>query len=124
MAVDSDRLKQCVKLIESIFVPNINRHAISGSAVIRVEGSRVVDEGCVDILIDILSERGYRVSCDPRTINIPVRVDPHTHAIEVASKTIYVFHVNFPRHDIRGVFGHVDDDPKEIASDVAVTEKL
>ena len=74
--------------------------------------------------MDILSERGYRISVDKRSFSIPIRVDPQTFMVLSEKRNIYVFDIRFPRHLIREVFGGGNDiNPKDLASGVDETER-
>ena len=62
---ENELFTQIAALIERKFVPAIRRHALSGRAVVRVSDSSLASDIAVDMIIDILSERGYRVTAIP-----------------------------------------------------------
>jgi adenylate kinase len=64
----------------------------------------IKDPMYIDILMDILSERGYIVSVDSRSVSIPVKVDLATGEIMTHEQTTYLFDVRFTQHQIRGIF--------------------
>lgn len=77
-----------------------------------------------EIIMDILSERGYRVSAEKRFFYIPRHVDKETFNIVNDVKVIWIFSVKFQQHQIRGVYGSDDGaNPKGLIHDVSETEK-
>ena len=56
---------QIIALIERKFLPAIHRHALSGRAVVSISDSSLGSNIAVDMIVDILSERGYRVTAIP-----------------------------------------------------------
>ena len=59
--------------------------------------------------MDILSERGYRISAENRSVKHPIRIDKDTFEVISETNRIWIFSVNFPQHHIRGVFGGETD---------------
>ncbi|KAI3653912.1 hypothetical protein MP228_001859 [Amoeboaphelidium protococcarum] len=111
---------ECIQMVEQLFVPAIQRHAISGYGIVRVDGEHINSERQVDMMMDILSERGYHVTVDKRIINVPVKVHRDTFEIISQRNPVYVFKVRFAQHGIRGVFSA--DDPKEYTNTLKVSE--
>jgi hypothetical protein len=66
--------------------------------------------------MDVLSERGYRVSVDPRVFSKPVRVNPETWEIQSEQTVRYIFSIQFPQHSLRGVYNA--EPAKDLISDV------
>ncbi len=46
-------------MIEREFVPSIRRHAIAGIAIVRTENAIFKSELAIEMVLDVLSERGY-----------------------------------------------------------------
>ena len=67
--------ERVAKVIENEFVPAIRRHAITGKAHIVTQNPLFDEAMAVDMLIDTLSERGYRVMYELSRQSIPERVD-------------------------------------------------
>ncbi len=67
-----------VELIQSKFIPIIQRHAISGRAVINNEDEVLSDPLALAMLIDVFSDRGYHAAVDKQLSKIPERVNVHT----------------------------------------------
>jgi len=57
----------------------------------------------IDIVLDILSERGYHVFFDSKEVETPELFDAQTFRIKVSRKKLYFFHIEFQRHSIRQV---------------------
>ena len=93
--------EEVVDLIKSDFMPIIERHAISGSAVINTEDSVLHDPEALAMLIDIFSERGYHAIVDLHREEIPDSIDPKTFKIKTRIKLIFRVRVQFKGSDIR-----------------------
>jgi adenylate kinase len=90
-----------VALIQSDFMPIIERHAISGMAVINTEDEILHDPDALAMLIDIFSERGYHAMVDLNREEIPDSIDPKTFKIKTRIKLIFRVRVQFKGSDIR-----------------------
>ncbi len=94
-------LEKVITIIQEKFMPIVKKHAISGLALINSE-NEIFDEAlALPMLIDIFSERGYHAVVDVRRHNVPICVDPVTHAIHSISKRTYRFHISFRGSEIR-----------------------
>ena len=115
-------LKAAVELIEEHFLPAIRRHAISGSCVVRLTDTQM-PKGAVDMIVDVLSERGYRVSVDCMTTKTPSKMNLVTGDIVCSTESSHLFQIRFPEIQIRGIFGQTDDAVhRHMAGDVVDTE--
>ncbi|KAI9489136.1 hypothetical protein BDB00DRAFT_844847 [Zychaea mexicana] len=101
--IEPVRLQSAIQFIDDHIIPQVNRHSISGHAMIRTEDSLLSDGHFVDIVMDVLSERGYHVSFDSRTHHEPVRVDLTTGKIELETHHTYMLSIHFPKHYIRAL---------------------
>ncbi len=61
----------------------------------------------VDIIMDVLSERGYIVSVDCRQFTVPIKVVPGTWEILASERTLHLFDVRFTANQIRGVYDDI-----------------
>lgn len=93
--------EQVVALIKSDFMPIIERHAISGTAVVNTEDGVLHDPDALAMLIDIFSERGYHAIVDLHREEIPDSIDPKTFKIKTRIKRIFRVRVQFKGSDIR-----------------------
>ncbi|HQZ27085.1 MAG: nucleoside monophosphate kinase [Verrucomicrobiales bacterium] len=96
-----DLFKRVVELIHVKFIPIIQRHAISGRAVINNEDQILADPLALGMLIDIFSDRGYHAVVDKQLTKIPERVNVATGEIEFRPNTTYRIRVYFEGSDIR-----------------------
>lgn len=90
-----------VRMISEQFIPACRRAAFAGTAVVKVsptsEGWRELQQPlCVDLVVDILSERGYSVRHDVVSQQVPTRVDLTTGLIECTTMDTHRFVVQFP----------------------------
>ena len=90
-----------VALIKSEFMPIIERHAISGTAVVNTEDAVLHDPVALAMLIDIFSERGYHAIVDVNQEEIPDSIDPKTFKIKTRIKRIFRVRVQFKGSEIR-----------------------
>ncbi len=90
-----------VELINVKFIPIIQRHAISGRAVINNEDQVLADPLALAVLIDIFSDRGYHAVVDKQLTKVPERVNIQTGEIEFRPNTTYRIRVYFEGSEIR-----------------------
>ncbi|MGZ0657416.1 nucleoside monophosphate kinase [Coraliomargarita sp. W4R53] len=92
---------QVIELIRRDFMPIIERHAISGSAVVNTEDKVLLDPDALAMLIDIFSERGYHATVDVHREEIPDSINPKTFKIKTRIKLIFRVRVQFKGSEIR-----------------------
>ncbi len=97
----TDLFARVVELIEKKFIPIIQRHAISGRAIVNSEDPLLDESMALMMLIDTFSERGFHAVIDKRIQDIPERVDLKTGQIERRTKSVYRIQIYFPGSDIR-----------------------
>lgn len=90
-----------IDIITKVFIPIIERHAISGRAVVNTEDELFSDPLALAILIDIFSERGYHAVVDKQLNRVPDRVDLKTGEIQFRPNTVYRIRVYFEGSEIR-----------------------
>ena len=93
--------KDVVDLINSKFIPIIERHAISGRAVINNEDKVLSDPIALGILIDVFSDRGYHAVVDKQLNRVAERVNVETGKIEFRPNTTFRIRVYFEGSEIR-----------------------
>ena len=92
---------QVVELIQSKFIPIVEKHSISGLAYINSEDSIFADPLAIAILIDVFTERGFTAVVDIRKMEVPERIDPKSYEIINKVKKVYRVRINFPGSKIR-----------------------
>ncbi|KAF9435697.1 hypothetical protein BGZ76_005717 [Entomortierella beljakovae] len=92
---------KAVHFIDNEVLPMVNRHAISGQALVRSDNPILADPKIAEVVISILSERGYAVTMDDRIHETPKRVDPETWEIILERTHVYALNVRFPQHHIQ-----------------------
>ena len=90
-----------VDLINGKFIGIIQRHALSGKAMVNSEDALFDEPGAIPILIDVFSERGFHAVVDKTIREIPDRFDLETGKITTRNKTVYRIQINFEGSDIR-----------------------
>lgn len=97
----AELFREVVDLINRKMIPIIERHAISGRAVINNEDEVLSDPLALAMLIDIFSDRGYHAVIDKQLSKIPERVNVKTGEIEFRPNTTYRIRVYFEGSEIR-----------------------
>lgn len=90
-----------VDMVKDKFMPIIERHAISGHAIVNTEDELLGDPLALSMLIDIFSERGFHAVVDKTITEVAERLDPDTHEIRCRRKAVYRIQVRFPGSEIR-----------------------
>ncbi|RCI05142.1 hypothetical protein CU098_009301 [Rhizopus stolonifer] len=98
---EPQNVQKAIQFIDNHVIPQVHRHSISGHANIRTEDPMLGDDHFANIVMDVLSERGYHVFLDRRAHHVPVRFDMKTGKIELDTHHIYLLTVEYPKHYIR-----------------------
>ena len=97
----TDLFIKVVNIIQSKFMPIVQRHALSGRAQVNTEDTLFHNPLALSMLIDIFSERGFHAVVDKHIQNVPSRFDLETGEIELREKVIYRVQINFKGSQIR-----------------------
>ncbi|GAB5404055.1 MAG: nucleoside monophosphate kinase [Aureliella sp.] len=97
----TDLFIRVVNMIQSKFMPIVQRHALSGRAQVNTEDSLFHNPLALSMLIDIFSERGFHAVVDKHIQPVPERIDLETGKIELREKIIYSVQINFKGSQIR-----------------------
>jgi len=92
---------EVIEIIKNEFTPVIEQNIISGKAQVRTQNSVFNDHEAVEMVLDVLSERGYHVTSHNVTEQVPTRIDLQTGAIYCETTVKFVFSVKFKRSIIR-----------------------
>ncbi|MBK1857141.1 nucleoside monophosphate kinase [Cerasicoccus arenae] len=98
---ESELFCEVVKLVAEKFMPIIERHSISGYAIVNSESDVFAHPLASAMLLDIFSERGYHATVDIQRDEIPYKIDPKTFKIETKLKRVVRVHVRYPGSEIR-----------------------
>jgi adenylate kinase len=93
--------KQVAAFIETHIVPVIVRHALAGRCVVKTDSALFEDPTAVDMVLDILSERGYHAVYQEQRTPVPERFDPQTGAIACQDRIQHTFEIRFHPPEIR-----------------------
>ncbi len=97
----TDKFIRVVDLLQTKFMPIIERHALSGRSIVTTEDPLFGDPLALAMLIDIFSERGFNATVDKRIHEVPERVDLTTGVIHVTTKAVYRIQIQFKGSEIR-----------------------
>jgi adenylate kinase len=93
--------KEVAAFIETDVVPVVVRHALAGRCVVRTDSALFEDATTVDMVLDILAERGYHAFYQAHHTPVPQRVDLQTGAISCQDRTQHTFEIRFQPPEIR-----------------------
>lgn len=95
-----------IELVNADFMHIIKRQALGGRAIIR-SNSPLLEQGIVvNMVLDLLAERGFSVVLDVVRTRVPTHMDPqvqgNTAGARIISRTEknFVFHIQFPKPQI------------------------
>ncbi|MGE9295252.1 MAG: nucleoside monophosphate kinase [Puniceicoccales bacterium] len=98
---EADLFSRVVQMVAEKFMPIVERHSISGYAIINSESELFDHPLASAMLLDIFSERGYHGTVDIQREEIPHKIDPKTFKIECRVKRVVRVHVRFAGSEIR-----------------------
>ena len=97
---NTDLFIRTVNIINAKFMPIINRHALSGRAVVNSIDPIWHDPLAIAMLIDIFSERGFHAVVDKHIQETPEKVDLQTGVIRRSEKVVYRIQIHFKGSEI------------------------
>eukprot|EP01114_Cavostelium_apophysatum_P016029 TRINITY_DN4493_c0_g1_i1.p1 TRINITY_DN4493_c0_g1~~TRINITY_DN4493_c0_g1_i1.p1 ORF type:complete len:508 (-),score=104.28 TRINITY_DN4493_c0_g1_i1:1005-2528(-) len=92
---------EVINSISHDFLPAIEMHAFSGFVKIKMTKGLFNDSMAVQMVLDVLSERGFHVSYSQLEERIPHRIDIRTGIISLSHTIIHEFDVTFSKAFIR-----------------------
>ena len=96
-----DLFHKVLEMVQKKFVPIIQRHAISGIAMVNSEDKTLDEPLALAMLIDVFSERGYHAAVDIRRIEVPETIDLQTGQVSCREKKVYRITIRFRGSEIR-----------------------
>jgi adenylate kinase len=103
----AEMFDQVVDMIARDFVHILKRQALAGRAIIRSSNPLLTNKTALNMVLDILAERGFFVTLEVQQETVPVLVDAAVpgdttgQAIHSKVNRVYKFEVQFPRPNIR-----------------------
>ncbi len=97
----SELFRQTASVIAGEFMPAIRRHAVAGRAHIKTHHAIFANALAIDMVIDTLSERGYRVLYEQESQPVPLAYDPTTGAVTCEDRVVHRFEIRFHPPEIR-----------------------
>lgn len=90
-----------IAFIDEEVVPTILMHAMTGLAKLNSDNELFADPLAMSMLVDVLSERGYRACATVDARDVPVRIDPATNYVICMRRPRYRFEFQFQGSQIR-----------------------
>jgi len=97
----SDLFEQVTACIVEQFMPIIQRHGISGMAIVNSEDEMFHNPLALQMVLDVFSERGFKTTIDIRKKERAERVNLETGEIQYSAKRVYKFRIQFAGSVIR-----------------------
>lgn len=98
----SDIFKATIQIIDQRVLPILKRSGMAGEAhFITRDGFFTTTPLAVDVLTDVLSDRGYHVTYAPRVVQLPVKVDIQTGEITYKKQITHFFKIRFMVSSVR-----------------------
>jgi adenylate kinase len=96
-----DLFVEVVDRIKNKFMPIIQRHALSGRAIVNSEDPLFNNPLALSMLIDVFSERGFHAVVDKQIHHVAEKVCPETGQIQKREKALYRIDIKFKGSSIR-----------------------
>jgi adenylate kinase len=101
-AVEQTELfQQVINLVMERFMPIVNRHALTGHAIVNTEDPIFERPAALAMLIDVFSERGFQAVVDKNRYDVVDRIDIETGAVERHTKHVFRIQIKFKGSEIR-----------------------
>ncbi len=98
----TDVFNRVIQVIQKEFLHILQRQSLTGVAVVRSENEIFKDNSlAINMLLDILTERGYQVILDLEKKMIPHKIDPKTNEIITKELKVLHFQIQFEKPKIR-----------------------
>jgi adenylate kinase len=93
--------REVAAFIEAQIVPVVLRHALAGRCVVKTDSPLFADAGAVDMVLDILAERGYHAVHQEHRTPVPARLEVQTGLITCQDRVQHTFEIRFHTPEIR-----------------------
>ncbi len=98
---NAELFQQVINLVLDRFIPIVNRHALTGHAIVNTEDPIFERATALAMLIDIFSERGFQAVVDKNRYEVVDRIDIETGAVERHTKHVFRIQIKFKGSEIR-----------------------
>jgi adenylate kinase len=92
---------EAAAFIEAEVVPVLVRHALSGRCVVKTANELFRDPTAIDMVIDILTERGYHAVYEEQRVAVPRSFDRETGVVQCDDRVLHTFEIRFHPPEIR-----------------------
>ncbi|HVZ86468.1 MAG TPA: nucleoside monophosphate kinase [Polyangia bacterium] len=93
--------KEVATFIQAQIVPVIARHALAGRCVVKTEISLFETETAIDMVLDVLSERGYHAVYQEQRLPVPEHLNLSTGTITCQDRALHTFEIFFHPPELR-----------------------
>lgn len=93
--------RQAAAFIEQKVMPIIVRHVLAGRCVVKTDHTLFESEVAVDMVLDVLSERGYHAVYQEHRVPVPQTLDTRTGTITCQDRIQHTFEIFFHPPEIR-----------------------
>jgi adenylate kinase len=97
----TELFQQVINLVMERFIPIVNRHALTGHAIVNTEDPIFERPAALAMLIDVFSERGFQAVVDKNRYDVVDRIDIETGAVERHTKHVFRIQIKFKGSEIR-----------------------
>lgn len=94
---DKFLFESIIYLIQTEVYPIIEQHAHSGYVIYRSESLIFKNPHAKLMVIDILTERGFRVTSDAQQFSVPTSINLNTGQINIETKNEIIFYIHFEK---------------------------
>ena len=93
--------KKVAAFIETHVVPVIVRHALAGRCVVNTDSALFEETTTIDMVLDVLAERGYHAVYQEHRAPVPQSVDLETGVVTCVDRVQHTFEIRFHPPEIR-----------------------
>ncbi|KAI3433651.1 hypothetical protein D9Q98_003460 [Chlorella vulgaris] len=99
---DNKLFGDVIRMIDAEVIPVLKQSSLAGAAEFRTQTQLLADHpNAVDIMIDVLSDRGFSVGHTLEERLVPQRVDLATGDIKLRTDHVHVFRITFDKENVR-----------------------
>lgn len=100
----SELFKKVIQILQERFIPQVSAHPLSGVTVIKTTDSFFDDPIVVNMVLDVMAERGFTITTDIINETVPTRVDLTTGLITNTTNRTRLFKITYKKAILRQTF--------------------